>query len=103
MELPVADSFQLDEEKDRYVGVMTLFVSPGVSWMVDDEGLPWNFDRPEFDEVQALLGGIQFADRQRRVAAALAEENAGVYQGVDNERVLSVRLNDVCDHECACW
>ena len=97
------DCFVMDMETGDHFGVLTLSVEAGHSWLVDSEGLPWKFAEPDEEAVAALCAAVEFADCERRTRAALAVEEAGVYEGIDKEKVLSVRLNDYCEHDKKHW
>ena len=86
-----------------YSGVLNVVVEAGHSWLCTSDCLPWNLEPPRDEDLRLLHTVARLADKERRVTAASASEVAGVYEGVDGERVLSVRLNDACDHRESSW
>ena len=74
-------------------------VLAGVNWLLDTEGLPWVLEEPTESDLKFLYAGIKFANDERRQRAAVDDSDAGVYEGIDLEKVVSVRLSDMCPHD----
>ena len=86
-----------------YIATLEVAVHPGVDFVVETGASPWVFGEGDPEGERRLLLAQEQSIQACRAKADLAREDAGVYQGPDGAQVLSVRLNDVCQHSEESW
>ena len=71
--------------------------------LIDDDTMPWIVAEGDAELERELGGAVRAQVTNSRESAHNSRNKAGVYQGAGQQRVLSVKLNDYCEHEENRW
>ena len=99
VETPVADMLNFEGSGPYVIGSVGVAIDPGVEYFLDTASAPWvlgeateeHLDRANVCRVQA----IKCARRE----ASNSDKRSGLIQGARGQRILSVRVNDHCEHD----
>ena len=95
----MAAVFDLSSDEPLLVGTIRVTAEAGEEWCICDGVEPWTTGLPTPElEAAAQISRIR-GMAEARMHAERAPEDVGVIQGPSGQKIMSVRINDHCEHD----
>ena len=99
VETPIADTLDYNTSGPYVIGSIGVAIDPGVEYFLDTASAPWVLGKATEELVDRANVCRAQAINCARQEANSSKERAGFIQGARGQRILSVRVNDHCEHD----